>query len=340
MDTELKSRFSFEEGQVFAQRERVKGLNYIIEPGLYEAVRLALLLNQPLLLTGKPGTGKTELSYKLAYDLHKAYPDSYLPFALKFNTKTTSSFTDLFYTYDALGHFRASRFGSVEEGANVRTHIQLQALGQAILLSNSQRPSGYRLMPGIDSELMEDERVFSSIVLVDEVDKAPRDFANDLLNELENIEFTVKEDESARYTAGTGKILLILTSNSEKNLPDAFLRRCLFYHIDYPDAELLEKIVISKLFPYINTVEPGADENLTLIALNTYLNYFQQLRSSNLKKEPATAELISWIFYLRNFVEEGIHWHDVEEPIRIASLSIIAKYSEDYQLLKNELLSH
>jgi MoxR-like ATPase len=338
MDTGLKSQFSFEATQVFAKPRSIKGQGYIIEPGLYEAVRLALLLNQPLLLTGKPGTGKTELAFKLAGDLHKAYPESYLPTALKFNTKTTSSFTDLFYSYDALGHFHAANFGNFKDhDPDARKFIQLQALGQAIVLSNKERPSGYGHMPGIDTKLAVDSREFSSVVLIDEVDKAPRDFTNDLLNELENIEFTVKEDKNTRYTTGQGKILLILTSNSEKNLPDAFLRRCLFYHIDYPGPKLLEKIVFRKLFPDINMVTPSLEDNLTLAAFNTYLTYFQALRNRNLKKEPATAELISWIFYLRKKIEDGVHWENVDTATRIASLSIIAKHSEDYQLLKNEL---
>ena len=241
---------------------KIKGIDapkgYIAAQPLTDAVNVALALGQPLLLTGEPGTGKTQLANSIAFQLG-------LPL-LKFYTKTTSIARDLFYRYDSLRHFHDAQ---LKEKSSIDTtdYIELNALGQAIVNSGDLR----------------------SVVLIDEIDKAPRDFPNDVLYELENMAFQVRETGRAYETQEKNRPIVIITSNSEKNLPDAFLRRCIFYHIPFPDAVLLKQIVNSRV-----TLSPTFKNEM----LDAAIEHFEGLRSKKLRKKPATAELLSWIHVL------------------------------------------
>ncbi|RRB18447.1 AAA family ATPase [Larkinella knui] len=325
--------------------------DYILDSALYNAVRVAILLKQPLLLTGEPGTGKTRLAEKLAADLHQMYPDEYLSKPLVFNTKTVSTSTDLFYLYDALGHFHATHFDSIPvvapEGAGHETarsvpekppvpevarHIRLQALGQAIVLSSQAMldKCPYLHMNDIDPS-----KPRSSVVLIDEVDKAPRDFTNDLLNELDRFMFQVREDGNEVYAMGSKNIFVILTSNSEKNLPDAFLRRCIFYHIAFPKEDQLMEIILNQIFNRLPELTDSPAKRQTLQqTLTDYIAFFMTVKNANLKKKPATAELISWIYFLRDDILKNRRPKEVDEQKRLASYSILAKHAEDLALLK------
>ncbi|MDX2031336.1 MAG: MoxR family ATPase [Blastocatellia bacterium] len=219
---------------------------------------------QPLLLTGEPGTGKTQLAANLAWKLGLDAP-------LIFETKSTSAARDLFYTYDAIAHFRAVQTGAA---LDARDFIVWNALGEAILRSREA-----------------DAR--RSVVLIDEIDKAPRDFPNDLLNEIENQYFRVPELGNEPIRANEAlRPVLILTSNSEKNLPDAFLRRCTYYNIPFPPRERLIEIVQSRVAGLENSESP---------LLRDALDLFFRLRApaAGLRKLPATAELIGWLTSLR-----------------------------------------
>ena len=370
----MTTDFNFPAFDLTTARPVAQHPKYIIDPALYNAVQVAILLQQPLLLTGEPGTGKTRLAEELALRLSRQADASFLSQPLVFHTKTTSTFTDLFYTYDALGHFHAAHFDggnqtpksgplkpirqqsldtdgpvigklsspSQPDGSpQASSFVQLQALGQAILLSNATALSEYNQRVGaylpMNNVLIDRPR--SSVVLIDEVDKAPRDFANDLLNELDRFEFCVREDRNRTYCKGEGKVIVILTSNSEKNLPDAFLRRCIFYHIEFPNEEQLLAIVRGQLFTAADEEQPANQQREDHInaRLKEYIGVFTNIRKENPKKPPATAELISWIFFLRKYVLGNVPYNAIDKDVRRAGNSILAKHKDDLLALNAPL---
>lgn len=269
---------------------------YYASPALRDAVNVAIALGQPLLLTGEPGTGKTQLAFSLAYELGVGVP--YI-----FNTKTTSIAKDLFYRYDSLAHFRDVQLKD-RSLVDIRQYISHEALGKAILESKDKR----------------------TVVLIDEIDKAPRDLPNDVLNEFENMEFEIKET-GEKFTANkANRPILILTSNSEKNLPDAFLRRCIYYHIPFPDRETLMEIIRRRL---------TLSDTFVSTMLEDAVNHFMQIRTARgLRKPPATSELLAWIHILdENKI--NLNANIPEEIHKLAmSYSVLAKNKEDLAKLR------
>lgn len=298
---------------------------YLLHRELIGAINAALALGQPLLLTGEPGTGKTRLAYRIAHDLHQQQPD-FLPEPLVFVTKTNSTAQELFYQYDALRHFHDAnvRQAQAEAAPDIAHYIDLQAYGQAIALTNAAEIRSGRFLRA--------ERPRSSVVLIDEIDKAPRDFPNDLLSEVENAEFRIKEANQHLIRQGEGqRIVLVLTSNSEKHLPEAFLRRCVFYHIPFPDAEQLQRIVQV----HFGEDTPYRDEAL--------IEHFLHIRETVRKKKPATAELIAWlrILELADFVQSGIDLRRLSTTQRDhlrMSYSVLAKTQEDLRAIEARFL--
>jgi MoxR-like ATPase len=288
---------------------------YLPDPGLVDAVNVALLLGQPLLLTGEPGTGKTQLAYSLAWELGFEPP-------LSFETKSTSTAREIFYTYDAVSHFRAAQ--TREGSADALSYITWNALGAAILRSRTMEDVRQWLPPDF---VHNGPR--RSIVLIDEIDKAPRDFPNDLLNEFEHLFFRVPELNNAHIAASEElHPILVLTSNSEKNLPDAFLRRCVYYNIPFPERDRLAEIVMTRV---------GSFENSGHRLLTDALDLFFKLREpgSGLRKRPATAELIDWLTTLRAMgaaVDQPLHG---QRQLIAASLSALVKNAEDQEAAKS-----
>jgi MoxR-like ATPase len=294
--------------------------NYIPGQRLVHAVQVAMTLDRPLILTGDPGTGKTQLAYSIAWELG-------LPEPLSFETKSTSSARDLFYSYDAIGHFRRSQSGETK----AIDFITWNPLGEAILRSNPRHEIETRL-----KRPMEGDFDCQMVVLIDEIDKAPRDFPNDLLNEFERKFFRVPElgPELGAEPGAAGlrpfeanparPPILILTSNSERNLPEAFLRRCAFFHIEFPVPDELKKILQRQLKEFAKS------EDSPLI--REALQFFRALRDEEVRsweKRPATAELIDWLTILR---ERGAN---PDQPLRnqkevhLETLSIIVKGIKD-----------
>jgi MoxR-like ATPase len=284
---------------------------YRADPDLVDAVNVALTLRQPMLVTGEPGTGKTQLAAAVANELGFGSP-------LRFDTKSTSRARDLFYTYDALGHFQSSQ--NKDDQRTARDFVTFNALGVALLLAKRRIDVNRLLPPGF---VHDGPR--GSVVLVDEIDKAPRDFPNDLLAELEEPSFRVAELGNLPPVAADANLrpVIILTSNSEKHLPDAFLRRCVYYHILFPQKrERLQEILASR----IGALAPQ-DSPLVTSAIDLF--YVLRGESCGLGKKPATAELIGWLQALVMAGASPGASLRAQRPFMSGTIGVLVKNSDD-----------
>jgi len=223
--------------------------DYVATDDLTIAVNAAVTLERPLLVKGEPGTGKTELAKQVASSLGVKM--------IEWNVKSTTRAQQGLYEYDAVSRLRDSQLGD-ERVHDVKNYIRKGKLWQAF-----------------EAE----EKV---VLLIDEIDKADIEFPNDLLQELDKMEFFVYE--TGETVKAKQRPIVIITSNNEKELPDAFLRRCFFHYIRFPDEPTLRKIV--------EVHHPGIKESL----LTTALTQFYELReTSGLKKKPSTSEVLDWL---------------------------------------------
>jgi MoxR-like ATPase len=282
---------------------------YLPDPGLVDAVNVALILGQPLLVTGEPGTGKTQLAASVAYQLGLDEP-------LIFETKSTTTAKDLFYTFDHVGRFRSAQIGGA---VDVRRFLGFNALGEAIL--RAQDPEMIRDLVPDSFPVLSRRR---SVVLIDEIDKAPRDFPNDILNEIDRLFFRIPELGGAMVGVIDDRYrpVLILTSNSEKSLPDAFLRRCIFYYIPFPDEERLQQIILSRLGDRIGT---GSS------LLKDVVRFVLALRSEGggMRKKPGTAEMLNWVAAIIELGGDDNNGLKEQSTLVAQTLASLSKLVED-----------
>ncbi len=293
--------------------------SYVPHPDLSHAVNVALVLGMPLLVTGEPGTGKTQLAYAVASELGCGVH--------KFETKSTSVARDLFYAFDAVTSFK------MRDVTDQRNFIRYQALGRAILDAfPADNPAIAALIPPPGTSDYVHHGPRRSVVLIDEIDKAPRDFPNDLLNEIERLYFRVAELQNAGSPgaepgeAGVDtryRPIVIMTSNSEKGLPDPFLRRCIYYDIPFPKEAEMEEIVAGRL--------AGITKNDPLLkdAVDLFYKLRHGRRETNLRKEPSTAELLNWLQILRHRGAEPGQGLKQQKDLVQQTLSTLIKNTDD-----------
>lgn len=289
--------------------------NYLAAPDLAAAVDVALTLGMPLLLTGEPGSGKSALADSVAYELG-------LGRVLRFVVKSDTEARDLFYRFDTIGRFHAAQ----TPGANAHPghYISFAALGKAILHA---KPPSFVEELGVPAHAVEHpgERT-RSVVLIDEIDKAPRDVPNDILVEIETMQFDIPElSGGGRGAVRIGlddarnenqyRPIVIFTSNREKALPEPFLRRCVFYHLEFPpfaapeddsEAITVTKIVGARLGSRYERAQGGDTERRKNLAID----FFRYLRddSRGLDRRPTLAELLDWLDFLMPQSTDPAEW--------------------------------
>jgi MoxR-like ATPase len=262
--------------------------DYIASPELMQTVNVAMTLSRPLLIKGEPGTGKTMLALSIARGLG-------MPL-VAWNIKSTTKAQDGLYVYDTVQRLYDGQFGE-SDVSDIAHYIKLGKLGEAFT---------------------SDPRC---VLLIDEIDKADIEFPNDLLWELDQMEFYIPETHETIKAAQ--RPVVIITSNAEKELPDAFLRRCVFHFIEFPDDEMMARIV--------RVHHPGLDKKLLQLSLQA----FYWLRGvTGLQKKPSTSELIDWVQALQ---VGGVRHEDIVETLPF--LGVLLKKDHDVDIAQRALES-
>lgn len=256
---------------------------YVAAPELTYAVNIAMALEKPLLIKGEPGTGKTMLAESIAESMGKKL--------IIWNIKSTTKAQDGLYVYDTVQRLYDSQFGEGDV-ADIKKYIKLGKLGEAFTAGEQ------------------------AVLLIDEIDKADLEFPNDLLWELDKMEFYIPETKET--IRAEQRPVVIITSNAEKELPDAFLRRCIFHYIAFPEEERMEEIV--------RVHYPDVEERLLAQAME---RFYQIRELSDIQKKPSTSELLDWLEALRI---GGISPDRLKEEIPFAG--VLLKKNQDLETLE------
>jgi MoxR-like ATPase len=271
---------------------------YIAEPALVNAINMALQLRRPLLLEGDPGGGKTRLAYAVAYELGYPINECYI--------RSTSRARDLLYTYDAMRRLYEVQMAVAWSGRKETFFEDGKPNVKPEDFEDKFKPDRYVKYGSLGLAIMRSAVADKpSVVLIDEIDKAEFDFPNDLLQVLEELRFSVDEAPELSYNALQGKTredrtdklpLFIITSNRERELPRAFLRRCLYYYIDFPNSEALK-----------NIIERHFDRGITPLFLAAVKRFWQLREAEDFswRKPPSTSELLDWLRVLEIAEQRG-----------------------------------
>jgi MoxR-like ATPase len=316
---------------------------YDAHPDLAEAVNTSILLRKPLLVTGNPGTGKSELAERIAWELN-------LGPVLRFEAQSLSEANDLFYRFDLVGQMAAAqlvRAGLASDFVNMKApreekrsddperFVTWGPLGKAILRSN---PQAHRdlLRSAFPETQARAEQPRPSVVLIDEIDKAARDFPNDLLNGIERFRYSIHELKGREITAPDDdnlRPIVLITSNSERDLPGPFLRRCTYFDIPDPDPERLARILLARIFPErFHSGATGSGGGLPKLyqdLLEFFSTYRKDYRDEHVHA-PGMGELIDWSRAIARS-EQADENTGVKNNLAVvrSALSTLAKNRED-----------
>jgi MoxR-like ATPase len=253
---------------------------------LKEAVELMQILERPLLLRGEPGCGKTRVAQAYAYERYKNEPEGYRRYYYEWHVKSTSKAQDGLYHFDHIARLRdANKRGNGEQGeeskGDLARYRELGPLGKAFLASKPGKPA---------------------ILLIDEIDKADIDFPNDLLLELDEMRFSIRE--TGEEIVPLCRPLIFITSNQERELPQAFLRRCLFHYIQFPGKPLLEQIMLAN-FPQFKKKLEADGVTYVSNAIDRFIRLRDKLRANpTANKNVSTGELKDWMRLLAHYFEK------------------------------------